>query len=280
MKYAICASFNAGLPLARAIPLIRQAGFEVISLAAEGAEPSYLSSEGRREISRLVAEHGVRIDSLHAPYPKADRLFSLYDADRQEALRLCMCAIDAAQELDCPAVVIHLIQPYGIPEGDARRRMIDAGRKSIGLLLSHASKREVKIAMENGQEAAYDETLCRFLEEFDSEQVGLCYDTGHANVLGRCFWLLEELGSRLLTLHIHDNAGRDDHLLPYEGNIDWNLFWKTLVSTGYDGALHLEASTRRSSFKEPEVFLSEARERLDRIRRSGCGSGSGSDGRQ
>jgi len=270
MRPAVCATFAPGISVVQALPLIRQAGFEAVSLTAEPWEMcTYLTEDGRKTLRGLLEENRLAVDSLHAPYPRADRLFSLYDADRQEAVRLCKLAIDAAAELGAAAVVIHLIQPYDIPEGHARRMMVEAGRGSVSLLASHAARKGVKLALENGQEASYDEVVGRFLEEFGGDAVGLCYDTGHENVQGRCFSFLEQYGRYLTVLHIHDNEGTDSHLLPYEGNIDWKRFRQVLAATGYKGYLHLEASTRRSAFKEPAVFLSEARKRLDKIDRGG-----------
>jgi sugar phosphate isomerase/epimerase len=53
--------------------------------------------------------------------------------------------------------------------------------------------------------------------------VKLCFDAGHANLDGDVLPALETTRDSLVTTHIHDNRGeRDDHLLPYEGTIDWD----------------------------------------------------------
>jgi len=119
--------------------------------------------------------------------------------------------------------------------------------------------------MENGQEAAYDQVLAEFLTEFCRSQVGLCYDSGHENVQGACFRLLERFGSRLVSLHIHDNRGTDTHTLPYEGSIDWDRFRGVLSRLQYRGNLLLEADIRNSQFKDPVVFLSQAMDRALRL---------------
>ena len=53
---------------------------------------------------------------------------------------------------------------------------------------------------------------------------------------------LRAMGKRLKVLHINDNhAGfRDEHVLPYMGDIDWDDVVQGLTDIGYDGALNYE----------------------------------------
>ncbi len=155
-------------------------------------------------------------------------------------------------------MVIHLIQPYDIPHGELRDRMIDRGRRSITALAAYCEARGVKLALENGQRADYDEVVTAFLTEFDTPHVGFCYDSGHEHVQGRCFQMLESFGDRLLTFHLHDNTGADIHVLPYEGTIPWNRFNTTLQRLSYRGNLLLEVDITHSQYKDPVEFLAQA----------------------
>jgi sugar phosphate isomerase/epimerase len=265
MKPAICTSFDYAIPFAEAMAMIRRAGFEVVSIGARPEHAGYATVAGRREIRTLLAEHGMTTDSVHAPFPEGDRLFSLDERERQESIRQCQTALDTAAELEGRIVVIHLIQPYGIPEGEVRDRMIEQGRRSVGVLAAYAGDRGVKLALENGQKRDYDQVLASFLTEFNDAHVGFCYDSGHENVQGTCFRMLEEFGHRLLTVHIHDNQGSDTHTLPYEGTIDWDRFRRVFHKLSYRGNLLLEAGTGNSEFKDPAVFLSEAFARAKRL---------------
>lgn len=265
MKPAMCTSFDATIPFPQAIAMIRQAGFEVVSIGASPQHSGYATREGRAAIRALANEHGVAIDSVHAPFPEGDRLFSLDESERLESIRQCQIALDAAAELEGRIVVIHLIQPYGIPHGTVRDQMIAAGRRSVGVLAAYAGSHGVKLALENGQRRDYDDVLAGLLAEFTDAHVGFCYDSGHENVQGTCFRMLEEFGHRLLTMHIHDNKGSDTHTLPCEGSIDWNRFREVLHGLDYAGNLLLEASVKNSEFKDPAVFLSQARERAERL---------------
>ena len=121
--------------------------------------------------------------------------------------------------------------------------------------------------MENGQYRDYDEVLEALMSEFETDHVGFCYDVGHENVQGTCFNMLERFGHRLLTVHIHDNCGTDAHMLPFEGTIDWGRFREVFHGLGYAGNLLLESEMRHSRFKSPAAFLSQARERAERLLR-------------
>jgi sugar phosphate isomerase/epimerase len=267
MQAAICTSFDYALPFAQVVPMIRAAGFAVASIGARPAHSGYATAEGRAAIRKLFRDNGMTIESVHAPYPEGDRLFSLNEAERLESIRQCQLGIDAADDLDGRIVVIHLIQPYGIPEGDVRNKMIEQGRRSVSVLAAYAAGRGVKLALENGQELSYDRVAASFLAELNDEHVGFCYDSGHENVQGTCFRMLEQFGHRLLTVHIHDNKGSDTHTLPYEGTIEWDRFRKILHGLRYCGNLLLEVDTKHSQFKDHAVFLSQARERAARLLR-------------
>ena len=47
---------------------------------------------------------------------------------------------------------------------------------------------------------------------------------------------------RVYALHLHDNNGKtDQHLLPFEGSVNWGLFMQQLNKTAFSGSLMLEA---------------------------------------
>jgi sugar phosphate isomerase/epimerase len=267
MKAAICASFDYSVPFDRAVPMIREAGFEVVAVGARPLYSGCSTAAGRAAAGKLFEQNSLTIDSVHAPFPEGDRLFSLDESERQESIRQCQNALDTAAELDGKIVVIHLIQPYGIPRGEPRDRMVDQGRRSVETLASRAAARGVRLALENGQKADYDQVVESFLKEFNDPAVGFCYDSGHENVQGTCFKMLEKHGDRLFTVHIHDNSGWDSHVLPYEGTIDWEKFRAVFHSLDYSGNLLLETDITNSQFKEPPVFLAEAKKRAGKLLR-------------
>jgi sugar phosphate isomerase/epimerase len=119
----------------------------------------------------------------------------------------------------------------------------------FGALLSTAEKAEVGIAIENcpdlGAKArnskrwygSMPEELAELVDAFHHPLVGICWDTGHANIQeldqNRA---LRILGDRLKATHIQDNNGRSDqHLLPFYGNVDWRSVMEGLRAIDYKG---------------------------------------------
>ena len=91
---------------------------------------------------------------------------------------------------------------------------------------------------------ATPQNLKNFLEQTRLTSVKICFDAGHAHLEGGVTEALTIVRDLVATTHLHDNRGeRDDHLLPYEGTIDWS---DALAALPPDSPLTLE-------LKEPAV---------------------------
>lgn len=86
------------------------------------------------------------------------------------------------------------------------------------------------------------ETLLRIHDRFDAENIGICWDTGHANMME--FDQSEAIGlmgARIKCTHIHNNFKNGDfHLPPDAGTIDWKAVMQAFKDIGYGGPLTLE----------------------------------------
>ncbi len=262
MQPAICAAIDYAIPFAQTVPLIAEAGFGVIALGARPEHSGYHTPEGRDGIRQLAHRHGLKIDSVHAPFPEGDRLCSLEESERLESVRQCQIAIEAARDLEVGIVVVHL---NASPDVSVLGPMMDQAIGSMEALATCALARGVRVAVENSWGEPYGLMLDRVLTEFGGEPIGFCYDSGHENVNRAGVRDLERYGHRLLTLHLHDNLGDDAHMLPYEGDVDWARLMDRLRSFGYPGRLLLEVCTARSAFQDPALFLREARRRAARL---------------
>ena len=138
--------------------------------------------------------------------------------------------------------------------------------KLISKFLETAEKNNTGIAIENlplFNDVAYftsgiDE-LVGLVDSFRSDSVGICWDTGHANLLPYDQSdAVRYMGKRLKCTHIHDNYKDDDwHHLPTFGNVDWKSFVSSLRKVGYDGGLTLEALETISDGKSyPDSLVS------------------------
>lgn len=87
------------------------------------------------------------------------------------------------------------------------------------------------------------QTISRLVEEVDSPWFGWCYDAGHAHAFHDGPDAFRKVGRAPLSLHIQDNHGdgRDEHLIPGDGTLDWGDFLRALNDVGYQGEFVLEA---------------------------------------
>ena len=78
---------------------------------------------------------------------------------------------------------------------------------------------------------------------FGQPNLGICLDTGHANLSGDLDTVVRKLSGHLKMLHVADNKGQsDDHLPPGKGNINWNGLVEQLMQTSFQGTLIMELS--------------------------------------
>jgi sugar phosphate isomerase/epimerase len=111
-----------------------------------------------------------------------------------------------------------------------------------------ASEIGVRIAIENIFE---DEpsSLKLLMTEMDSDNFGVCFDTGHCNLFSRVpveEWM-RDLNPYILELHLHDNDRSSDQHLPIgDGTFDFDTFFRLLSRK--DCVYTLEAHT-------PEHFI-------------------------
>ena len=84
--------------------------------------------------------------------------------------------------------------------------------------------------------------IADLVEKVDSDWFGWCFDVGHAWCCGYAPDVLKECSVTPMSLHIQDNDGSgDQHLIPGDGTIDWNVFTQTLQEIGYLGDCVMEA---------------------------------------
>jgi sugar phosphate isomerase/epimerase len=110
------------------------------------------------------------------------------------------------------------------------------------------------------------EQLVRLIEdELELPEIGVCFDFGHAQLAGDLLDAIETLSGHIVTTHVHDNGGRsDDHLVPFDGRIDWEAGMMALQKVGYEGVLMLElaaAADTRAVLERAQ----RARDKLERL---------------
>jgi len=228
-----------------------RAGASAIELFCSRGHFDYRSAESAHELAGWLAENRLTLHSIHSPTTRDFHLSresgaprSICDPERlrrQEAVDEIKRALDLVENIPFRYCVQHVSRSRDA----ADERKWDAAFSSLEHLSLFARHRGVTIAIENTPgEMATPANLKNFLERTRLTSVKICFDAGHAHLEGGVPEALETVRDFLATTHLHDNRGeRDDHLLPYEGTIDWSA---TLAALPKEAPIVLE-------LKEPAV---------------------------
>lgn len=204
-KLGIFAWFSYSLPMAERFCLIKETGFDAVSL--------WWGDKNKERYPALARSMGFEIDNIHAPFQNANSLW-IDREEGEEYLHMLMDCVKDCNQYQIPTVVIHATGFSDLPP------VTSVGMGRIQRLVETAEQYKVRLAFENLNGLDH---LDAILKTFDSDFVGFCYDSGHENCYHRDADCLSQYGNRLFAIHLDDNFGdHDTHLLPFDGNADWN----------------------------------------------------------
>jgi sugar phosphate isomerase/epimerase len=249
-------------------------GFEAVEVFATRTHFDYHDRPTVAALQEWLEETGLRLHSMHAPISPSLRdgvwgpPLSIAARDggrRAEAVREIQTALRVAESLPVPFMVVHLGVPAAQQPSEDNAR--DAVLRSLEEVQAAAAPLNVRLAIEViPNELSSAAAIVRLLEdELDLARAGICLDFGHAYLMGDVVDAIEVASGHLITTHVHDNGGRtDDHLVPYEGRIDWDPALMALLKVGYEGTLILELANTST----PRAVLDKAtacRQRFERV---------------
>ncbi|HZR30298.1 MAG TPA: sugar phosphate isomerase/epimerase family protein [Terriglobales bacterium] len=209
---------------------LTRGGAQAIEIFAARQHLDYANRKSHvREIAQWFQSTGVPLNSVHSP------MFSDYDfgrsgsppvniADTDRARRIeAMDEIKRALEIAEQIPFRFLVQHIGNGGEEFSDKKMEAAMTSIEHLRAFAKPLGVQILVENiPNELSTPEKLVEFIRASHLEDVGVCFDVGHAHLAGGVVQAFEILKDHIRSTHVHDNAGdRDSHLWPTEGSIDW-----------------------------------------------------------
>ena len=145
--------------------------------------------------------------------------------------------IKICHENNIPMVVMHITSKSEAPMYN------ETGLKRIKEICDYAKSLNIKIAFENTKIKGYQEYI---IENIDNKNVGICFDSGHCHAHFKDEFDFNKFKNRIFAVHLHDNDQSDDqHLLPFDGTIDWNKTIKKLKDNNYKGPITLEIHYHR-----------------------------------
>ena len=281
VRIGIWTSFYADLPLEDAFQRFANLGWKDLEVSAEHGKMATQNENWRErliDLKKLCEEEGITLWQMHAP-------LELNVADpnlqkREEDIDTAAKWVEYAHELGLPHLVIHPGGKQRAGSDDEKEEIISLNLDAFGRLAKVASKFGVKFCLENMQERIGQEKwrlgarisdINELINAVDSEALGICFDSSHANVTKLDMsQAIHECGDRLLATHISDNDGSgDQHKLPFNGNIDWESVVSALKDIGYAGLFNLEIpGENKAPLPVRDARLKYAKEILDYVMES------------
>ena len=250
-------------------------GFETVEVFATQSHFDYHDETSIRELHEWLGEAGLDLHSVHAPITdvfangRGQRTFSTAARDndaRRSTLHEISAALGIAKTIPFSFLVVHLGVPVAQHPGPGDNHRESAIR-SVEEIHGMAEAVGVKVALEvMGNSLSTAPDLVEILEHsFEGTDLGLCMDVGHAHLLGDAPEAIEIASEYLVTTHIHDNRGQsDDHLVPFQGTINWAATIMAFEKIGYDGVLMYEVKAVESTRAVLERAVA-ARRRLEAL---------------
>jgi sugar phosphate isomerase/epimerase len=222
---------------------IHTTGFQAVEIFASRSHFDYATKDEVRAIAQALADNHLTLASLHAPTSRDLNVnreggspLSVTEVERVrriEAMDELKRVIDVAEDLPYSRLILHM----GGSRETADPRKRDAAFSSLEHLVLHAKHVGVTICVENTtSEMGAPAYLRSFIDETRLTGLRVNFDIGHAHLADapeeeRISNSFEPLKDLTASTHIHDNHGeKDEHLLPYEGSIDWAATLKLLKS--------------------------------------------------
>jgi sugar phosphate isomerase/epimerase len=247
-------------------------GFDMVEVFATRTHFDFHNPAAVADLQQWLAEAGLGLHGIHAPIIQAYEggrwigplsLASTDEPTRELAVAETERALHIARRIPVKVLVAHL----GYPRTEAVGQPSDsrsAALRSIEALTGPAEALGVTLAVEViPNELSRAGSLVHFVEEdLQGSNVGICLDFGHAHMDGDILDAIETVSGHLVTTHLHDNRGKaDDHLVPFDGTIDWPAALTAVQKIGYDDTLLFEVAAHGSP-KDTLTRSRQARERM------------------
>ena len=222
-----------------------------------------------REIADWFAQNGRHLHSMHSPMyfgmdfeRSGQPTVNIIHPERRyrvEAMDEIKRAIEVAEQLPYKFLVQHI----GDSHESFSTRKFDDAMTSIEHLSAFAKPLGITVLIENiPNELATPEKLVELITSAHFADVGVCFDLGHAHMLGGVEPAFRTLVPLIRSTHVHDNDGNTDaHLWPADGTIDWPQARELLESAPHHPPFLLEV--KAFEFNVPQRYADARASFLD-----------------
>ena len=178
-------------------------------------------------------------------------------------------SIDFSQDIGSEIITIHPGE-FSAAGHTFPKEVISNNYTSFKKLTNYAEDKDIIIGYENMpifpwtqfEECYAPEHISLLVKKINSKSLGITWDIGHSNTTEFSqIDFLDFFKSKLVHIHIHDNAGpekgwKDTHLEIGKGIIHWKLLLNEIKKTNFDGSYILELNNKSKIINSLE-YLSQ-----------------------
>ena len=225
-ELAICVSNSSSHPnTLETIDAISEAGFKKVFVQWYD-KPFPVSQQEQVDYCR---KRGLKVIFAHLGYQNINSIWE-ETAEGDQLVERYFRNIDECAVNDIPLVMMHLSSKSEAPGPN------EIGLERVRKIVEYGKKKSISVSFENTKIKGYQEYIAERLPA-----AAFCYDAGHVHAHFHDEFDFDLFRNRIDCIHLHDNTGKEDeHLLPFDGTIDWPYVLKKLKEAGYEGEMTLE----------------------------------------
>lgn len=212
---------------------------QIRTLAEAGVKKTFINNKcpDMDRVMELMKQHGIVCEFFHSHFKMtADgEAITIDDLCRpgkkgEQMLEQLKRDVLACVKYHVPTLVVH------IPHYETALEENACCKQRYQELSVFAEQNGVALAFENMHHMENLDYIFSLLPD-----AKFCWDCGHQHCRTPDAEPMEQYGHKVAALHIHDNhLTADEHLIPFEGLIDFHKVARALAASGYNGALMLE----------------------------------------
>ncbi|NWJ30240.1 sugar phosphate isomerase/epimerase [Marine Group I thaumarchaeote] len=213
-----------------------ECNFDSIEWIIDEFENPIMNKTEIHKIEKISSEFDVKINSLCCDFFMDNLLFKISDEQQRENVTVLKKLIEHAHVLGIKILEIPLVDSSSMKNEEEEKQLVT----NLNKIIQYAEDLGIIIGLETDYSA---QKIIKLLENFESENIALNYDTGNSASLG--FNPKEELttlGKYIKNIHIKDRKLHGNTVPFGEGDVDFDLFFSTLRDVNYNGDLILQGA--------------------------------------
>ena len=220
---------NKNVTIYETIDAIKKAGFKNVFIQWYDSDWEV----SQEEQLKYIKKQGLNVIFAHLGYQNINDIW-LDNIYGEKLVDRYKNDIKACKENGINLVCMHLVSKSVAPKYN------EIGLNRIRKIVKYANSIGVKVCFENTKIKGYVDYIIDNIEG-----TGLCFDSGHYHAHFNDELDFSKFKNKIFSVHLHDNdKSCDQHLMPFDGTLDWKEIIKKLKESNYNGPITMELCYR------------------------------------